>query len=65
MMATDTGEETLRYLVQKYISKPHENDEEEEESNTSTLVKSEEVIDRVNDFLIKNLEDSQKLKIKQ
>jgi len=57
-MATDTGEETLRYLVQKYISKPHENDEEEDESNTSTLVKSEEVIDRVNDFLIKNLEDS-------
>ena len=48
MMATDTGEETLRYLVQKYISKVHENDEEEEESNTSSLIKSEEVIDRVN-----------------
>jgi hypothetical protein len=41
MMATETGEETLRHLVQKYISKPHENDEEEDDCNTSTLVKSE------------------------
>ena len=67
-MSTETGEETIRYLIDKYISKPNQHQDEENEEelvDSSSLIISEKVMERVNMFLIKHLEESQRIKIQQ
>lgn len=74
-MSSETGEETLRYLVDKYIVKPalsetnfklernHTDDDFDSEDEAYVLRRTERVLTGVQSFICKNLDEARRLKI--
>lgn len=71
MMSTEIGQETLRYLVEKYISKPalHENKEYElerdpgdvlNEDEAALIIQAENSMETVVRFLTTHLDEARK-----
>ena len=65
LMSSETGEETALYLISKYITNPkHDpNKEDDEDMEGYLLRKSEALVEGINQFISKHMEEAAKLKI--
>jgi hypothetical protein len=66
-MSSDSGEETGKYLFKKYITnqKYVSKDDDDEEQEGYLLRKSEDLVDGINQFISRHIDEAAKLKIEK